>query len=61
MSEEKREYVPLLQVITITIPLTMFYFLVMLDNSIITTAIPSITTRFNSLLDVGWRVTQFHK
>ncbi|CAM1507800.1 Fc.00g046480.m01.CDS01 [Cosmosporella sp. VM-42] len=53
-TEENREHVPPLQVMIILVPLTMFYFLVMLDNSIITTAIPSITTKFNSLLDVGW-------
>lgn len=33
---------------------TLVYFLVMLDSSIISTAIPQITDEFNSLLDVGW-------
>ncbi|RDW58821.1 hypothetical protein BP6252_13297 [Coleophoma cylindrospora] len=38
----------------IILPTTLVYFLVMLDSSIISTAIPQITTEFNSLLDVGW-------
>lgn len=38
----------------ILFPATLVYFLVMLDSSIISTAIPEITNEFNSLLDVGW-------
>jgi len=38
----------------IIFPATLVYFLVMLDSSIISTAIPEITDEFNSLLDVGW-------
>lgn len=38
----------------IIVPATLVYFLVMLDGSIISTAIPQITVEFNSLLDVGW-------
>jgi len=38
----------------IILPATLVYFLVMLDSSIISTAIPQITDEFNSLLDVGW-------
>ncbi|KAI0838355.1 MFS general substrate transporter [Hypoxylon sp. FL0890] len=34
--------------------LTIVYFLIMLDNTIIATAIPYITDDFHSLLDVGW-------
>lgn len=43
-----------LHTVLIMIPVTWAYFLVMLDNSVITTAIPSITSHFNSLLDIGW-------
>jgi hypothetical protein len=38
----------------IIVPATLVYFLVMLDSSIISTAIPQITDEFDSLLDVGW-------
>ncbi|KAI1413389.1 MFS general substrate transporter [Hypoxylon sp. FL1857] len=34
--------------------LTIVYFLIMLDNTILATAIPYITDEFHSLLDVGW-------
>ncbi|KAH8703595.1 major facilitator superfamily domain-containing protein [Talaromyces proteolyticus] len=34
--------------------LTLVFFLVMIDMSIVATAIPSITSRFHSLEDVGW-------
>lgn len=46
--------VPGLQRALIILPVTLVYFLVMLDTSIISTAIPQITDEFNSLLDVGW-------
>lgn len=38
----------------ITLALCLAVFLVALDNTIIATAIPKITDRFNSLGDVGW-------
>lgn len=38
----------------ITLALCLSVFLVALDNTIIATAIPKITDRFNSLGDVGW-------
>lgn len=38
----------------IILPVTLVYFLVMLESSIISTAIPQITDEFDSLLDVGW-------
>jgi hypothetical protein len=50
----KPEPVPPLHVALTMIPVTLAYFLVMLDNSVITTAIPSITSHFNSLFDIGW-------
>ena len=37
-----------------SIALCMSVFLVALDNTIITTAIPKITDDFNSLDDIGW-------
>ncbi|KAI8263994.1 Efflux pump afoB [Colletotrichum sp. SAR11_239] len=38
----------------IILPLTMAYFLLFLDLAIVSTATPAITSRFNSLIDVGW-------
>jgi hypothetical protein len=43
-----------LKLVFITIALCLCVFLVALDNTIIATAIPKITDRFNSLNDVGW-------
>lgn len=43
-------------VILVLIPLTLAFFLLMLDMSILATAIPAITSEFNSLLDIGWYV-----
>ncbi|TVY80814.1 MFS thioclapurine efflux transporter tcpA [Lachnellula suecica] len=39
--------------------LAMSVFLVGLDNAILTTAIPTITTAFDSLKDVGWYGSAF--
>ncbi len=39
-------------------PVTLVFFLVLLDASIVSTAIPAITSDFNSLLDVGWYATK---
>jgi hypothetical protein len=52
--EEQQPNVSGIKRALIILPVTLVYFLVMLDNSIITTAIPQITDEFNSLLDVGW-------
>lgn len=52
--EEEHEYVTGVKLILIIIPVTLVYFLVMLDGSIVSTAIPQITSDFDSLLDVGW-------
>lgn len=43
-----------LKLVLIMIALCLSIFLVALDNTIIATAIPKITDRFNSLGDVGW-------
>jgi hypothetical protein len=52
--EEEHEYVTGVKLIFIIISVTLVYFLVMLDGSIVSTAIPQITSDFDSLLDVGW-------
>jgi hypothetical protein len=43
----------------IIIALCLSVFLVALDNTIIATAIPKITDRFNSLGDVGWYASAY--
>lgn len=40
----------------VIVSVTLAYFLLFLDMAIISTATPSITSRFNSLVDVGWYV-----
>jgi hypothetical protein len=52
--EEQQPDISGLKRALIILPATLVYFLVMLDSSIISTAIPQITDEFNSLLDVGW-------
>lgn len=52
--EEKQMSVSGLKRALIIMPTTLVHFLVMLDSSIISTAIPQITDEFDSLLDVGW-------
>ncbi|KAH8892007.1 MFS general substrate transporter [Thozetella sp. PMI_491] len=52
--EEEREYVSGTKAVMILVPVTLVFFLLMLDSSIIATAIPAITTDFDSLLDIGW-------
>ncbi|PYH87574.1 putative MFS transporter [Aspergillus ellipticus CBS 707.79] len=51
----KDEYLlSLPQGLSIIFPVTLVYFLLMLDTSIVSTAAPEITSQFDSLLDVGW-------
>lgn len=51
----EERYVAGFKLVCIIVPTTLAYFLVMLDGSIISTAIPQITSTFpDSLLDVGW-------
>lgn len=52
--EDQVEYPSGLKFAIITLALCLAVFLVALDNTIIATAIPRITDRFNSLDDVGW-------
>jgi hypothetical protein len=40
----------------VLLSLVLVIFLMMLDTSIVATAIPRITTQFHSLDDVGWYV-----
>ncbi|KAL8819246.1 MAG: hypothetical protein Q9223_002277 [Gallowayella weberi] len=51
---EEPEYPSGLKLTIITISLCVSVLLMALDNTIIATAIPKITDRFNSLDDVGW-------
>nr|ARP51716.1 toxin efflux transporter MFS [Phyllosticta cirsii] len=48
------EYPSKMKLTIIMIALCLVVFLMALDNAIIATAIPRITTEFNSLTDVGW-------
>ena len=52
--EEQQPNISGLKRALIILPVTLVYFLVMLDSSIISTVIPQITEEFESLLDVGW-------
>ncbi|KAF3766613.1 hypothetical protein M406DRAFT_60905 [Cryphonectria parasitica EP155] len=51
---DEQEYINGLNLVLILGALTLVFFLVMLDNTILATAIPYITDEFNSLLDIGW-------
>ena len=51
---DETEYPGGLKLALITIGLALATFVIALDNTIIATAIPQITTVFNSLNDVGW-------
>ncbi|KAJ5275507.1 MFS toxin efflux pump [Penicillium chrysogenum] len=58
-SDERRdirtpEYPPTWRLVIITISLFLAFFCTALDNTIIATAIPRITSQFHSLGDVGW-------
>lgn len=57
-AEHEREYVHGIKLFAIMVPTTLVYFLLMLDGSIVSTAIPAITSEFNSLLDIGWYVRE---
>lgn len=52
-----QEYVVGFRAVLVLVPVILVYFLLMLDMSVISTAVPSITSEFNSLLDIGWYVT----
>jgi hypothetical protein len=52
--EEEYEYVTGWKLGLVVSIVTLTCFLILLDTSIIVTAIPKITTQFHSLGDVGW-------
>lgn len=53
-AEDESKYVHGMQLVLLTAGLLLSVFVVALDNTIIATAIPKITTVFDSLNDVGW-------
>lgn len=52
--DDESKYITGMQLHLLTFGLTLSTFVIALDNTIIATAIPKITTVFNSLDDVGW-------
>jgi len=52
--DEDIEYPHGLKLALILAALCLAVFLVALDNTIISTAIPKITDQFNSITDIGW-------
>ncbi|KAI1097370.1 MFS general substrate transporter [Jackrogersella minutella] len=57
--DKNEEYIKGIKLYLVLGALTIVYFLVMLDNTILATAIPYITDEFNSLLDVGWYASAY--
>ncbi|CZR59097.1 related to MFS toxin efflux pump (AflT) [Phialocephala subalpina] len=57
--EDERQYMAGVKLALMMMALCMTVLLVGLDNSILATAIPTITTKFNSLDDVGWYGSAF--
>ena len=53
-STEQQEYITGFKLASVIISVSLVAFLMLLDTSIIATAIPRITTEFHSLPDVGW-------
>ncbi|KAG9562811.1 hypothetical protein KCU77_g15606, partial [Aureobasidium melanogenum] len=53
-NEEEEAYLTGLTLLSVLVSIVLVVFLLMLDTSIVATAIPKITTRFHSLEDVGW-------
>ncbi|KAI4739244.1 MFS general substrate transporter [Aureobasidium sp. EXF-12298] len=51
---EEETYLTGLTLLSVLVSLVLVIFLMMLDTSIVATAIPRITTQFHSLDDVGW-------
>jgi hypothetical protein len=52
--ESNKEYPTGLKLNLIITSVTLAYFLFFLDLAVLSTATPSITTEFDSLVDVGW-------
>lgn len=57
--ENKDEYPSPIQLATVVFALNLAIFLVGLDNTIISTAIPKITDHFHALDDVGWYASAY--
>ncbi|OLN93194.1 putative HC-toxin efflux carrier TOXA 21 [Colletotrichum chlorophyti] len=57
--EEDHEYITGFKLIAVLGSVTLTAFLMLLDGSIIGTAVPSITSEFHSLDDVGWYVAAY--
>lgn len=55
-SDGGTQYITGQKLLAITGSVTLVFFLLMLDQSILSTAIPQITSNFQSLPDVGWYV-----
>jgi hypothetical protein len=55
-NEEEDAYLTGFALLSVLLSLVLVIFLMMLDTSIVATAIPRITTQFHSLDDVGWYV-----
>ncbi|OAP61540.1 hypothetical protein AYL99_03743 [Fonsecaea erecta] len=53
-TEDRSNYPHGLKLVTLIVALCLAVFLVALDQTIIATAIPKITDRFNSVNDIGW-------
>ncbi|KAL4787634.1 major facilitator superfamily domain-containing protein [Aspergillus varians] len=51
---QEHEWATGLKLFTIMVAVTLVCLLILLDTSIVVTAIPQITSKFHSLLDVGW-------
>ncbi|KAK1081675.1 hypothetical protein LTR33_004481 [Friedmanniomyces endolithicus] len=52
--EKAEEWLTGIKLWAVISPLILVFFLVLLDTTIVSTAIPSITNHFNSLTDIGW-------
>lgn len=57
--EEQIEYPKAMKLALIMIALCLSVFLMALDNTIISTAIPKITDQFHSINDVGWYASSY--
>ncbi|KAF2999786.1 hypothetical protein E8E13_005809 [Curvularia kusanoi] len=59
LNDSEREYLTGLSLAVCLGSITLVSFLVLLDMSILGTAIPQITTEFDSLPDVGWYISAY--
>lgn len=57
--EEEIEYPKAMKLTLIMVALCLSVFLMALDNTIISTAIPKITDQFHSINDVGWYASSY--